>query len=66
MSRRKPAVGNHVRILPDFGPSYEGVVEDLLGTMFTVTVPHPEKQFIERTEFLYYDGFKGDKWEYVT
>jgi hypothetical protein len=63
MNRRKPEVGDTIRILPDFGEPIEATVVDLLATMFTVTYPHSNPEYVDRVQFLYYDRMKGDSWE---
>ena len=58
--RPKPAVGDKVTMLPDFGDPIKCKVTDLLSTMFTATTIDSG-----RVLFLYYDRLKGDSWEYT-
>lgn len=64
MSRRKPNAGESVRVLPDYGDTYEAVVVDLLATQFTARLADAGDG-IERTVFLFYDPMKGHDWEFT-
>lgn len=63
MIRRKPVVGETIRVLPEEETAYKAKVYDLLSVQFTayrmgVKVPNPT--------FLFYDPLKGTDWEYMT
>ncbi len=59
--RRKPEVGDNIRLLTGHFKGRELIVEDLLAILFTVALPKTGGIL-----FLYYERLMGEKWEFVT